>query len=105
MINIKYLEIGLAFIAADSVYGSIGIQMRKAQEVHTFDDFVGLVDKSAKHVKPVVMQVSEFYDFKPGNRSPSLSLPPIITPPPIRLPTNYLRDTRSLTHTLPHNPG
>ena len=50
-------------------YGLISQKMKKCAEIVTFDDLVDIVDRSGKHVKPVCMSVSDFYEFKPANRA------------------------------------
>lgn len=67
-VTIKYLEKGHTFMGADHVHGLIGKRMRRSPEIVTFDDLTELIDKSGRNIKPVVMNVDDFYFFTPENR-------------------------------------
>ena len=68
-IIIRYLEKGHTFMRADSVHGKIGTKMRRTPNVYTFSDFVEMCHESASAIKPVSMQVGDFYEFLDGHRS------------------------------------
>lgn len=67
-VTMKYLEKGHTYMKADSVHACIGKKLKKQSEVFTFPDFVSLVDCASKSVKSVVLEISDFYEFKPENR-------------------------------------
>ena len=67
----KYLEKGHTFMHADVIHGQIGKLMKKAKTIATFDDFVEIVDKSGRKVKPIFMDDRSFYDIDKKNRSKS----------------------------------
>ena len=68
-ITLKYLEKGHTFMGADSIHGVISKKMKKCSEIVTFPDLVDVVDSAGKYIKPVVMEVSDFYQFQAGNRA------------------------------------
>jgi hypothetical protein len=68
-VTIKYLEKGHTFLKADSIHANIGKKMRKQSEVVNFQDFVDLCFAARKTIKPVVLQVNDFYNFKPSQRT------------------------------------
>ena len=71
LLRMKYLEKGHTFMRAGVIHDQIGKLMKKAKIIATFDDFVEIVDKSGRKVKPIVMNDRSFYDIDKKNRSKS----------------------------------
>ena len=53
---------------ADQVHGKIGIQMRKSQNIFNFQDFVKLCNDVAGAIRPVCLELGDFYHFLDGHR-------------------------------------
>ena len=59
---LKYLEKGHTFMTADNIHGLIGKKMKKTPIIADFNEFVELVNKSGKGIKPVKLPFSEIYE-------------------------------------------
>ena len=69
LLRLKYLEKGHTFMMANNIHGLIGKKIKKTPLIADFNEFVELVNKSGKGIKPVKLHFSEIYEVEKKSRS------------------------------------